>query len=854
MFWDTLSIVVDKVILPVTSRIRNDDWLVQFVLITLPVVVYVVHWEKLKKENTLFSNRLVNLAFVFAAFVFIYFSGKFELYGLEYLGKVSYLHTIFVTVALFEWHIFCEKKEKTKQQKLFGQPKQKIKPNKGFYSDLPTDKNGFDREKYAEHLIDEIIRSYENDIVQESSFSILLSERYGMGKSSFIKLLKLKAKDKPLCIVDFKPWLSRGSDQIILNFFELLRSELGSNNRKLSRLLKSYAVLATESAYSKTLSAIVGELLLSENSIESQYESIKEELRKKKQPILVIVDDVDRLQSEELMTLIKLLRNTADFPNIFYLVAADKIAISESIRPYNIGDVDLYLKKFFNLELLFPADDNCLKENLKKSITEVLQQFSVDQAEIDHVIEGVLNIKDWNEIFLNVRDVIRFKNQVVFNLGIINESKLLKDVDLLDFYLLSIIQYMDETIYKILRDKHSLFLESSKQDGRLSPKKDFEEVFVTHFKKELHQKHQSFKSIKVKHNNVVEIQPQIADVLDNAHPKKEQIVCELIGELFGGRGNYRVKSRICYSYEYFKYFSGKYRRNEMSDQDAFRLLRSKDDDFANNILTVIQENKDDAFIHKLIKYIEEQEYKRLDVLKKIIILFDALVTEVSNEFEIFDETSFFVNKHIYAAVYELYIVGYTKLNSQSDLGLNLESTDHQTFFERDTRYRKLAIILNALRKDAHNELIFQDNMIQCWRDQLIDRFFENKLLKEPFEKDTIEAIHTMRMLNSHKWDERFSAYAKATADPMEWIYRLVKYEKGTLMWNFDFIDSMEKDMFALDGYAVRILWDSLDVIIKEDLGNLRTSNPITVEQMGSHKFLQEALVWWKKKNQADIII
>ena len=59
-----------------------------------------------------------------------------------------------------------------------------------------------------------------------------------------------------------------------------------------------------------------------DDSIEGQYESIKKELKSIGQPILVIVDDVDRLQSDELMTLIKLLRNTADFPNIFYLVAA----------------------------------------------------------------------------------------------------------------------------------------------------------------------------------------------------------------------------------------------------------------------------------------------------------------------------------------------------------------------------------------------------------------------------------------------------------------------------------------------------------------------------------------------------
>ncbi|MBR5781922.1 MAG: hypothetical protein IKY27_08075 [Bacteroidales bacterium] len=70
---------------------------------------------------------------------------------------------------------------------------------------------------------------------------------------------------------------------------------------------------------------------------------------------IILVDDVDRLQAKELLDLLKLIRDTADFPYIIYVVAADKVALKSTLESTGIKETELYLRKFFNLEVMFPA-------------------------------------------------------------------------------------------------------------------------------------------------------------------------------------------------------------------------------------------------------------------------------------------------------------------------------------------------------------------------------------------------------------------------------------------------------------------------------------------------------------------
>ena len=50
-------------------------------------------------------------------------------------------------------------------------------------------------------------------------------------------------------------------------------------------------------------------------------------------PIVVILDDIDRLETSEIRDVFKLVRLTASFPNILYLMAFDRVARTRKLWP-----------------------------------------------------------------------------------------------------------------------------------------------------------------------------------------------------------------------------------------------------------------------------------------------------------------------------------------------------------------------------------------------------------------------------------------------------------------------------------------------------------------------------------------
>jgi hypothetical protein len=59
----------------------------------------------------------------------------------------------------------------------------------------------------------------------------------------------------------------------------------------------------------------------------------------------------------------KLIRDTADFPNVFYIVAADNAHLEMMLSKIGVQNPDNYLKKFFNLDYLLPSKKQLLSHS-----------------------------------------------------------------------------------------------------------------------------------------------------------------------------------------------------------------------------------------------------------------------------------------------------------------------------------------------------------------------------------------------------------------------------------------------------------------------------------------------------------
>ena len=162
---------------------------------------------------------------------------------------------------------------------------------------------------------------------------------------------------RALTVIDFNPWMFSGSDQLVDFFFTQIGAELKIKNkrhfRKIAKLLQKYGGILRP-AFQLILSpraGAVGDLIASaagtmstDRSVQEVIDDITKALSKLEEPIVVIIDDIDRLTKIEIREIFKLVRLTASFPNIIYLLAFDRERVEQALSEDGISG-RAYLEK-----------------------------------------------------------------------------------------------------------------------------------------------------------------------------------------------------------------------------------------------------------------------------------------------------------------------------------------------------------------------------------------------------------------------------------------------------------------------------------------------------------------------------
>ena len=73
-----------------------------------------------------------------------------------------------------------------------------------------------------------------------------------------------------------------------------------------------------------------------------QRPKLEEALSALDKPIVVVLDDIDRLETSEIRDVFKLVRLTANFPNIIYIVAFDRERVEEALGEQGVPGARLF--------------------------------------------------------------------------------------------------------------------------------------------------------------------------------------------------------------------------------------------------------------------------------------------------------------------------------------------------------------------------------------------------------------------------------------------------------------------------------------------------------------------------------
>ncbi len=310
---------------------------------------------------------------------------------------------------------------------------------------------------------------------EDDSFNFALCGEWGSGKTSILNLTKeIVEKENVYRIIQFNPWNITKKNNLIFEFLELLKNiiyEESSSNKirtaieKYSRIL--YGSFPTDGILLLILDEILKiftlGLLKEKNTVSEQKNLLIDYLNNKYEgkPILVIIDDLDRLTNSEMCKVLQLIREIADFPHIVYLVAFDKAQLVNAIQlELKPKDSSEYLKKFFQLEWNIPKHSS---SDIKNYIVSKMEQYDELKVWLSSEEKEYFSYlyENWiSGMVSNIRDVILTFNSFYQKFCILKNY-----VNIIDLCSVTFIELQWPELYSYIRKNKRLLLSGSGVPG-----------------------------------------------------------------------------------------------------------------------------------------------------------------------------------------------------------------------------------------------------------------------------------------------------------------------------------------------------------------------------------------------------
>jgi predicted KAP-like P-loop ATPase len=345
------------------------------------------------------------------------------------------------------------------------------------------------RKGFAEHLGKALI-----NIADGPGIVVGLNGPWGSGKSSLKNMVLeyIGISNAPVEVLEFNPWQYESSDQLTQEFFSELAvattahvaDEAESRERRAklwkygSRVAKVGAVgisaflpvvgLALEKGMKELINDL-GKVMedtgaglaesVNKESLTKLKKDLSEELQKLEKPIIVVIDDIDRLDADEIKMLFKLVKANADFPKVSYLLLFARDRVEKALGG-TAEDGAKYLEKIVTVAFDVPA-------LTKEEVTRIFEN-EISRLLSENRIRERLEEDRWRAAaekcvrpYLDtVRNVKRFSNMLHFLISVFTETEGL-NVNFVDLAILEVLREFEPTVYAQIHELENSLTEES---------------------------------------------------------------------------------------------------------------------------------------------------------------------------------------------------------------------------------------------------------------------------------------------------------------------------------------------------------------------------------------------------------
>jgi hypothetical protein len=298
----------------------------------------------------------------------------------------------------------------------------------------------------------------------EDSSVLAIVGPWGSGKSSLINLA-VADLGGGWKVIRANTWAPPDVAGVIAELFAAIRTAMPSDGRgrKAAKLLSEWAPLVTPGlslipvvgGSIKEVASGVSDYLArrrAQRPMEQVFDELSEQLKGLDLRILVILDDVDRLQPDELLTLFKAIRLVASFPGVYYLLAYDEQTVIDvltgtAIAAGNRERALAYLEKIVQVPLAMPpAEPHYAEKMVTDGLADVLGRLGMPLTD-----EQASRFRSLYDVLLRhtlsqPRAVGRFLRQAAAYLPMVDPGEL----DVVDFLALTHLRSFAPATYRVI--------------------------------------------------------------------------------------------------------------------------------------------------------------------------------------------------------------------------------------------------------------------------------------------------------------------------------------------------------------------------------------------------------------------
>ncbi|MFM5867414.1 KAP family P-loop NTPase fold protein [Aeromonas caviae] len=516
-----------------------------------------------------------------------------------------------------------------------------------YHNDQPIhggckDSDQLNRADFANNLANILLLNHE-----EISLTVSLEGEWGYGKTSVINLVKgsLNEKENLPIVVEYNPWLAGNPESLIQDFLLQFSSQLNISDASEDALNAAKELIAYSSLFSvaklvpgaEPWASIIENVFsrfgnatkkiaeLKKLDLLGKKNSVIKAISKINRPIVVIIDDIDRLTPAEAFQVLRLVKAVADFPRTSFLLAFDPNYLTSVLDKNDIINSHEYINKIIQLRVPLPVISETGMNELADFELESLNQINLTQHfEQDQERLSWIYHMYFKHLIKNPRELKRCFNHLRFILEQIEGQ-----VCFADLFSLSIIATKANSIYEHIKCTPEAYIGKRFENDGLMIEKASDVV----------------KKFEGDRNNL----------LGSFNSSDRALISGLISDIFpllnsNGYSHYSVSDgdaagRVSSPQRLYVAFHYKTPIGHISDKNILEFINGEVDriSFINELL---KENADERFFEMMTNYSSRCKENSFDILTSI---YDCFLN--SDKLKIALESNYgFLSKDIYRQI------------------------------------------------------------------------------------------------------------------------------------------------------------------------------------------------------------